>query len=147
MEITVAPSMKYEIKWGKKQQFTGQLNIAPLAMKILYVNDDELVKNFGIAEGKNQKTTFGPNITLSTKWQICKQIVWNNRMYWFSNFDYHIWEWENNINFTVTKLITANLHLYPRFDNSNKNYRSGKDHDGTYLMFKELLSLGLTYNF
>ena len=147
LEITVAPSMKYEIKWGKKQQFTGQLNIAPLAMKILYVNDDELVKNFGIAEGKNQKTTFGPNITLSTKWQICKQIVWNNRMYWFSNFDYHIWEWENNINFTVTKLITANLHLYPRFDNSNKNYRSGKDHDGTYLMFKELLSLGLTYNF
>ena len=116
-------------------------------MKILYVNDDDLVKNFGIAEGKNQKTTFGPNITLSTKWQICKQIVWNNRMYWFSNFDYHIWEWENKINFTVTKLITANLHLYPRFDNSNPNYRSGEQHDGTYLMFKELLSLGLTYNF
>lgn len=147
LEVTVAPSMKYEIKWGKKQQFTGQLNIAPLAMKILYVNDDELVKNFGIAEGKNQKTTFGPNITLNTRWQICKQISWTNRMYWFSNFDYHIWEWENNINFTVTKLITANLHLYPRFDNSNKNYRSGENHDGTYLMFKELLSLGLTYNF
>ena len=147
LEVTVAPSMKYEIAWGKKKQFTGQLNIAPLAMKVLYVNDDDLVKNFGIAEGKNQKTTFGPNITLNTKWQICKQIAWTNRMYWFSNFDYHIWEWENNINFTVTKLITANLHLYPRFDNSNKNYRSGENHDGTYLMFKELLSMGMTYNF
>ena len=147
LEVTVAPSMKYEIAWGKKKAFTGQLNIAPLAMKILYVNDDDLVKNFGIPEGKNQKTTFGPNITLNTKYQICKQILWVNRMYWFSNFDYHIWEWENNFNFTVTKLITANLHLYPRFDNSNKNYRSGKDHDGTYLMFKELISLGLTYHF
>ena len=147
LEITIAPNMKYEIAWGKKKQFTGQLNIAPLAMKILYVNDDELVTNFGIEAGKHQKTTFGPNITLNTTWKICKQITWTNRMYWFSNFDYHIWEWENNINFTVTKLITANLHLYPRFDNSNKNYRSGKDHDGTYLMFKELLSLGLTYNF
>jgi hypothetical protein len=147
LEITIAPNMKYEIAWGKKKQFTGQLNIAPLAMKIVYVNDDELVTNFGIEAGKHQKTTFGPNITLNTKWQICKQVSWTNRMYWFSNFDYNIWEWENNINFTITKLITANLHLYPRFDNSNKNYRSGKDHDGTYLMFKELLSLGLTYNF
>lgn len=147
LEVTIAPNMKYEIKWGKKQQFTGQLNIAPLAMKIVYVNDDELVTNFGIEAGKHQKTTFGPNIALNTTWKICKQITWINRMYWFSNFDYNIWEWENKINFTVTKLITANLHLYPRFDNSNKNYRSGKDHDGTYLMFKELLSLGLTYNF
>ena len=147
LEVTVAPSMKYEIKWGKKRPFTGQLNIAPLAMKVLYVNDDDLVTNFGIPEGKNQKTTFGPNITLNTTWKICKQITWTNRMYWFSNFDYHIWEWENNINFTVTKLISANLHLYPRFDNSNKNYRSGENHDGTYLMFKEVLSLGLTYNF
>ena len=147
LEITVAPSMKYEIKWGKKRPFTGQLNIAPLAMKIVYVNDDELVTNFGIEAGKHQKTTFGPNITLSTKWQICKQVTWTNRMYWFSNFDYNIWEWENNINFTITKLITANLHLYPRFDNSNEKYRSGVDKKGTYMMFKELLSLGLTYNF
>ncbi|MBO7120706.1 MAG: DUF3078 domain-containing protein [Bacteroidaceae bacterium] len=147
LEVTVAPSMKYEIKWGKKQQFTGQLNVAPLAMKVLYVHDDDLVTNFGLPKGKHQKTTFGPNITLNTTWKICKQITWINRMYWFSNFDYHIWEWENKIDFTVTKLITANLHLYPRFDNSNPNYRSGEQHDGTYLMFKELLSLGLTYNF
>ena len=147
LEVTVAPSMKWEIAWGKKKQFTGQLNVAPLAMKVLYVNDDDLVKNFGLPEGKNQRTTFGPNVTLNTTWKICKQITWVNRMYWFSNFDYHIWEWENNINFSVTKLITANLHLYPRFDNSNEKYRSGEQHDGTYLMFKELLSLGLTYNF
>ncbi len=147
LEVTVAPSMKWEIAWGKKKQFTGQLNVAPLAMKVLYVHDDDLVKNFGLPEGKNQKTTFGPNITLNTTWKICKQITWTNRMYWFSNFDYHIWEWENNINLSVTKLISANLHLYPRFDNSNANYRSGEAHDGTYLMFKELLSLGLTYSF
>lgn len=147
LEITVAPGMKYEIAWGKKKAFTGQLNIAPLAMKILYVHDDDLVKNYGLPEGKHQKTTFGPNITLNTKWQICKQVVWTNRMYWMSNFDYNIWEWENNFDFTVTKLITARLHLYPRFDNSNPNYRSGEKKDGTFLMFKELLSIGLKYNF
>ncbi len=123
LEVTVAPGMKYEIAWGKKKRFTGQLNIAPLAMNIKYVKNDDLVKNFGIEEGKNQKTTFGPNITLNTRCQITKQIVWTNRMYWMSNFDYHIWEWENTIEFAVTKLITTRLYLYPRFDNSNDKYR------------------------
>lgn len=146
LEVTVAPGMKYEIAWGKKKKFTGQLNVAPLAMNIKYVKEDDLVKNFGIEEGKNQKTTFGPNITLNTTWKITNQISWRNRMYWMSNFDYHIWEWENTIDFTVTKLITSTLYLYPRFDNSNEKYKTNSRFN-TYMMFKEWLSLGLKYSF
>lgn len=147
LEVTVAPGMKYEIAWGKKKQFTGTLNVAPLAMKVVYVGDDDLVTNYGIEAGKNQKTTFGPNVTLNTKWQICKQIAWTSRVYWMTNYDYDILEWENTVNFSVTKLITAQLYIYPRYDDSNKNYRSGENHDGTYLMFKEWFSLGLAYSF
>ena len=147
LEVTVAPGMKYEIAWGKKKRFTGTLNVAPLAMKILYVNDDDLTKNYGLEEDKHQKTTFGPNVTLNTRWQVCKQIAWTSRIYWMSNFEYNIWEWENTIEFNVTKLITTRVYLYPRFDNSNEKYRSGENHDGTYMMFKEWVSLGLTYNF
>ncbi|MBR5395440.1 MAG: DUF3078 domain-containing protein [Bacteroidaceae bacterium] len=147
LEVTVAPGMKYEIAWGKKKRFTGTLNVAPLAMKILYVGVDDLVKNYGIDEGKHQKTTFGPNITLNTKWQICKQIAWTSRVYWMTNYDYDILEWENTINFTVTKLITAQLYLYPRLDDSNDKYRSGVNKDGPYVMFKEWFSLGLAYSF
>lgn len=146
LEVTVAPGMKYEIKWGKKKQFTGQLNVAPLAMKVLYVKNDDLVTNYGIPAGKNQKTTFGPNITLNTRWQISKQISWTNRMYWMSNFDYNIWEWENTVEFIVTKLITTRFYFYPRFDNSNERYKNNSRFN-TYLMFKEWLSAGLTYNF
>lgn len=146
LEVTVAPGMKYEIKWGKKKKFTGQLNIAPLAMHIIYVKNDDLVKNFGIEEGKNQKTTFGPNITMDTQWPITKQINWKSRIYWMSNFDYNIWEWENTIDFTITKLITTTLYLYPRFDNSNEKYKE-RSRFNTYMMFKEWLSLGLKYSF
>ena len=64
-----------------------------------------------------------------------------------SNYDYNIWEWDNTINFAVTKLIWAKLFIYPRFDNSNERYRSGENHDGTYMMFKEWFSLGLNYSF
>lgn len=146
LDVTVAPGMKYEIKWGKKKKFTGQLNVAPLAMNVLYVGNDDLVKNYGIEEGKNQKTTFGPNITLNTNWPITKQINWRSRMYWMSNFDYNIWEWENTIDFTVSKLITTTLYLYPRFDNSNEKYKE-RSRFNTYMMFKEWLSLGLKYSF
>ena len=147
LEVTVAPGMKYDLALGKKKQFTATLNAAPLAMKIIYVGMDELVKNYGIEEGKHQRTTFGPNVTLNTRWQICKQVVWTSRSYWMSNYDYDIWEWENTFNFTVTKLITAQLYLYPRYDDSNQKYRSGENHDGTFMMFKEWFSLGLTYSF
>lgn len=147
LEVTVAPGMKYEIAWGKKKQFTGTLNVAPLAMKILYVGSDTLVTNFGLEKGEHSKTTFGPNITLNTKWQICKQIAWTSRVYWMTNFDYNIWEWENTIDFSITKLITARMSLYPRYDDSNEKYRSGENHDGTYMMFKEWFSLGLSYSF
>ena len=146
LEVTVAPGMKYEIKWGKKKKFTGQLNVAPLAMHVIYVKNDDLVRNYGIEAGENQKTTFGPNITLNTNWPITKQINWRSRVYWMSNFEYNIWEWENTIDFNVTKLITTTFYLYPRFDNSNERYKNNSRFD-TYLMFKEWLSLGLKYNF
>ena len=146
LEITVGPGMKYEIAWGKKKRFTGVFYLAPLAMNVTYVGNDDLVRNYGIDEGKNQRTTFGPYATLDTHWQICKQIKWDSRMKWMSNYDYNIWEWENTINFTITKLITSKLYLYPRFDNSNDRYRDISRFN-TFMMFKEWLSLGLTYNF
>ncbi|MBR6142630.1 MAG: DUF3078 domain-containing protein [Bacteroidaceae bacterium] len=146
LEVTVAPGMKYEIAWGKKKRFTGTLNVAPLAMKIIYVGRDDIVKNYGIDEGKHQKTTFGPNITMNTRWQICKQISWTSRVYWMSNYHYNIWEWENTVDFSVTKLITAKIYLYPRVDDSNEKYRDMSKHH-TYLMFKEWFSLGLSYSF
>ena len=147
LDVTIGPGMKYGIAWGKKKAFTGTLQVSPLALRVLYVHDDDLVTNYGIEAGKNQKTTFGPSITLNTTWQICKQINWVSRIYWITNFDYNIWEWENTINFSITKLIWAKMYLYPRFDNSNERYRAGENHDGTYMMFKEWFSLGLNYSF
>lgn len=146
LDVTIGPGMSYDIAWGKKKAFTGKLQVAPLALRVLYVHDDDLVTNYGIEAGKNQKTTFGPSITLNTKWQICKQINWVSRIYWMSNYSYNIWEWENTINFAVTKLIWAKMYLYPRFDNSStRKYSDGTEM--SHFMFKEWFSLGLNYSF
>lgn len=144
MDITIAPGLKYDIAYGKKKRFTGTLNIAPLAYSIRYCDRDKLVRNFGIDEGHHSTHTFGPNITLNTTWRICNQITWNSNIYWFSNLHSNKVEWTNTFNFTVTKLISAQLYLYPRYDDSAVNF---KNKNGKYFMFKEYLSMGLNYSF
>lgn len=144
MDVTVAPGMKYEIAIGKKKKFTGILNVAPLAYSVRYCDRDNLIKNYGLEEGKNSKHSFGPNITLNTKWKICNQVTWDSNIYWFSNLESTKIEWTNTINCTITKFISTQLSLYPRFDDSATKFRT--EH-GSYIMFKEFLSLGLNYSF
>ena len=51
-------------------------------------------------------------------------------------------EWENLFTFQVSKFISANLFLYPRFDDSEKRHNSMG-----YFQFLEYSSLGIAYSF
>ena len=51
-------------------------------------------------------------------------------------------EWENQFELKVSKYISANIFLYPRFDDSN-----ARDDDMGYFQFQEYSSLGLAYKF
>lgn len=144
LDVTIAPGMKYEISIGKKKKLTGTLNVAPLAYSIRYCDRDELVRNYGIDPGHNSKHTFGPNVTLNTVWKIIPQITWSSNIYWFSNLESTKIEWTNTINFAVTKLISAQLIVFPRFDDSAVKFRSKS---GSYFMFKEYFGMGLNYSF
>ncbi len=74
-------------------------------------------------------------------------ISWTSRIYWFSNFKQTIIECENTLNFSINRFLSTKLFLYPRFDDSSLKYKAGEEHDGSYWMFKEWLSLGLNYDF
>ncbi|MBR0273130.1 MAG: DUF3078 domain-containing protein [Bacteroidaceae bacterium] len=131
----------------KKKRFEGKLHLAPLSYVITYVSRDELIERYGINEGHHSKHEWGPNIEFTFTYHMWKNISWASRLYWFSNFHLTRIEWENTLNFTINKYLSAKLFLYPRFDDSSDKYRAGEDHDGTFLMFKEWLSLGLNYDF
>lgn len=144
MDVTIAPGLKYDIAYGKKKRFTGSLNMAPLAYSIRYCDRDNLVRNYGINEGHNSVHNFGPNITLNTTYRVCNQVTWNSNIYWFSNLHYTKIEWTNTINFSFSKYISAQLYLYPRFDDSAEKFRN---ENGKFFMFKEYMSMGLNYSF
>ena len=144
MDMSVGPGMKYNFQWGKKKRFTGDLNVAPLAYHLKYVGREELATYHGVDEGKHAKHTFGPTATLNTTYKICNQVSWYSRLFWQSNYHYTKIDWYNEINFVVTKLISAKLILNPIVDDSAPRFRNA---NGKYIMFNENLSIGLNYSF
>ncbi len=136
--------MDYKFSW---KRLSGSLYLAPLSYNITYVDRNGLLSRYGIHTGHHSKHDWGPNINLTFTYQIMDNIKWTSRAYWFSNLSLTRIEWENTFDFKVNRYISAKLFLYPRFEDSSVSYRAGDNHDGTYWMFKEFLSLGLNYDF
>ena len=102
----------------------------------------DLAARNGISGDHHTTEDFGSQFTADLKWQIAEQVLWKTRFY--ANTSYHrtLVEWENQFELKVSKYISANLFLYPRFDDSN-----AYDNDLGYFQFQEYSSLGLTYTF
>mgnify|MGYP002852682226 CR=1 FL=1 len=164
LTISVGMDYKYKSKNGKVDL---SVYLSPLAYYMTYVSDlhskhhiDGLETNdyyyvypntYGMLEREDHFLhKFGPNLTINSKIQIMKNVTWTSRIYWFSNFHSTLFEWENTLDFTINKYLSAKFYAYPRFDDSSIKYRYRDDtrrYKAGYLMFKEWLSLGLSYSF
>jgi hypothetical protein len=82
-------------------------------------------------------------ITANATWVINNVVTWKSRLYFFTSYKRTEAEWENTFELKVSKYITANIFLFPRFDDSSKT----RDEDLGFFQFKEYSSLGFAYNF
>jgi hypothetical protein len=96
----------------------------------------------GVEAEKHHLLDFGPNVTADLQWKLSETVLWKSRFYAFTSFKRAQIEWENTFQLKVSKYITANIFLYPRFDDANTY-----DDDLGYWQFKEYTSLGFSYNF
>ena len=136
--------MDYKLK---TKRFEGKCHLAPLSYVITYVDRDDLIGRHGIREGHNAKHEWGPNIDINFTYKMWENISWTSRIYWFTNLKQTLIECENTLNFSINRYLSTKLFIYPRFDDSSLKYKAGEEHDGSYWMFKEWLSLGLNYDF
>lgn len=136
----ISLGMEYKFSWKK---LSGSVNMSPIAYNFKSVARKELATVHGIKEHHSTYNKFGPFINANYGWQLIDNIHWGGRIYWFSDLTLNYIEWENTFTFIVNKYIKATLFLYPRFDDSSPNYKSKKS---GYFMFKQYLSLGVTYN-
>lgn len=138
------------IDWKlNKKRFSSSLVLSPCTYNLKYVDRLDLSTRYGLDAGKHTKHTFGPSSTFKFNWKIADNIKWDSRLYWISNLHYVNVEFENTITFSINKYLTSKFYFYPRFnDQSKRNRMPDKDgkNTGTYWMFKEWLSLGVSYD-
>ena len=139
--LNLGLGMDYKVE-SKNKRLTGTLNFSPLSLNYLYVGREALGPTNGLDAGKHSKVEFASHMTADLVWKMNDVVTWKSRLYAFTSYKRGLIEWENTFELRVSKYISANLFLYPRFDDS-----SLYDDDLGYWQFKEYSSVGFTYNF
>ena len=141
LNLNIGLGMDYKVN-KLNERLTGTINISPLAVNYRYVDRLELGPSFGLEPGKHSLFDFGSQLTADLAWKINENVTWKSRLYAFTSYKRAEIEWENTFELRVSKYITANLFLFPRFDDA-----SIWDDELGYWEFKEYSSIGFSYKF
>ena len=140
-DLNLGLGMEYKVE-ALNKRLTGSLNFLPLTYNFRYVDRLALSTKYGLKEGKHTLHDFGSQVTIDLAWKLADPITWKTRLYGFTSYKRGLVEWENLITLQVSQHISANLFLYPRFDDSGT-----RDDDMGYFQFQEYSSLGINYTF
>lgn len=142
LNVNLSLGMDYKVEWLDKR-LTGTVNISPIAGNFKYVDRLSLAKKYGIDEGKHSLWDLGSTFTTDLSWAISDLIKWKTRLYAYTTYHRAEVEWENTVTFQLSKYISTQVFVYPRFDDSAKkrNLKYG------YFQLKEYWSLGFNYSF
>ena len=141
LNLNIGLGMDYKVN-KLNERLTGTINISPLAVNYRYVDRLDLGPSFGLELGKHSLFDLGSQLTADLSWKINDNITWKTRLYAFTSYKRAEIEWENTFELRVSKYITANLFLFPRFDDA-----SIWDGELGYWEFKEYSSIGFSYKF
>lgn len=134
--LTIGMDFKKGFKRGSVSIYPG-----PLSYKMTYVGDLNLGTMYGLEEGKKMRSDLGSKLEVNFDYKITNNISYKTRFYYFTGrYEYVQMDWENTLNFQVSKYISTKLFFHTRFDDlvtPNENWH--------YFQFKQYLMLGLNY--
>ncbi|MCH5306901.1 MAG: DUF3078 domain-containing protein [Prevotella sp.] len=139
IDVNVGLGMEYKVE-ALNKRLTGTLNFLPLSFNFRYVARKNLASANGIRGDHHTMEDFASQFTGELKWQMLEQLAWKTRLFAITTYSQSKIEWENQFEFRLTKYISANLFIYPRFDDSNK-----RDENMGYFQLQEWSSIGLSY--
>ena len=140
-DLNLGIGMEYKVE-AMNKRLTGTLNFLPLSFSFRYVGRQNLAKSYGITGDHHTMEDFASQFTGELKWKILDQLSWKTRLYAITTYHQSKIEWENQLELKVTQYISANLFVYPRFDDSND-----PDDNMGYFQLQEWSSIGLSYSF
>ena len=140
-DLNIGIGMQYNVDaFGGRLK--GTLNFLPFAFNFRYVARKALLAANGIHSDHHTLEDFASEFTGELKWNIVDQLSWKTRLFAITTYHQAKIEWENQFELKVTKYISANLFVYPRFDDGNI-----WDDKMGYFQLQEWSSIGLTYSF
>ena len=122
-------------------KLTGKVNLSPFSYNWKYIDRSDLCAHYGIGD-HHSMDDFGSQVTSEISWKLSNIMLWKSRFYFYTTYSRAEMEWENTFQLTLSKYISTNIFVYPRFDDS-----VGRDKDLGYWQFREYCSLGLSYAF
>ena len=130
------------------RSFVVSVNVAPLAYTYMSSIDDEIdrgrhgfPKDEDTGLYKNYLSKFGStidfNMTLKPNWNV----TWKSRFKYFTAYDRVIAEFENSLDFAISRFFSTLLYLHIRYDDGVTKVNE----TDSFLQWSQLISFGFNY--
>jgi Protein of unknown function (DUF3078). len=126
---------------------------SPLAAKFTIVADDSLSNAgaFGVDPGDKFRAELGTYLKLKAQKQLMENVNLVSDASFFTAYDDSFGdvdvEWNVLINMKINKYMNANLSTTLKYDNDTKYVNRDGVQKGARVQFKEILGVGIGYNF
>jgi NAD-specific glutamate dehydrogenase len=141
--MTFNPKPKFK---NKDRSLNLSLSLEPFSFKYMYSRDRNI--NLGAYFPKNEEgnydyilRTFGSTITMTKTTKFNKNVSWYSRLYYFTNYERAIGEFENKLDIALSRYFSTTLYLYLRYDDGVTK----KEETDSYLQMNEMFSFGFSY--
>ena len=125
----------------EKTKYKLSVFLAPLTHTMRFVGDRRVSEtSYGLDEGAWVKHDFGSQVQTNLQWTIIPAIKLTSRLDYLTSYKWVRVEWETNVDFIVTKYISARFYVLARFDDSAAP-TVGDD----YFQATETFGFGLNY--
>ncbi|GET23338.1 Protein of unknown function (DUF3078) [Prolixibacter denitrificans] len=146
--------MNFALGFDYKPSDNFSAFLSPISTKFTFLADDSLstVGAFGVSPGDKFRAEFGAYVKLAyTQEDLLKNVDLETKLDLFSNYldkpqniDVN---WDVRFNMQVNKYLTANFGTTLKYDDNIKYVDSSGVEHGPRVQLKQLLGVGLTYNF
>ena len=141
--MTYSPKPKFK---NKDRSLNLSLSIEPFSFKYMYSTDRAI--NLGAYFPKDEEgnydyklRTFGSTITMTKTTKFSKNVSWYSRVYYFTNYERAIGEFENKLDIALSRYFSTTFYLYLRYDDGVAKI----DETDSYLQMNEMFSFGFSY--
>lgn len=149
--INLGLGMKYDLDKKFKDKHKNlklSTNLAPISYTFMYnYNDKVNLERFGFKKKpdsnmyENTLSQFGSTIRANLAINFNRNVSWESRLYYFTNYHRVEAEFENTLRLAISRFFSTRIYIHLRYDDG---VAKNADFD-SYFQVNELLSFGFNY--